>query len=135
MGEMICSKYKEMLEGWGIQREQVHLLIRDNASNMVKAMREAVYPDLGCFAHMLQLIIHDGVLTQRAVTGTLANCCRIVGHFKHSLLAYCRLKEIQQSLEIPQHHLKQDEPSRWNSTLYMLQSVLEQKMALVAYGA
>lgn len=56
----------------------------------------------------------------------------IVGHFKHSPLAYCRLKEIQQSLGIPQHHLKQDEPVRWNSTLHMLQSVLKQKMALVA---
>ena len=90
----------------------------------MKAMREAVYPDLGCFAHILQLIIHDGVLTQRAVTDVLANCRKIVGHFKHSPLAYCRLKEIQQSLEIPQQHLKQDEPTRWNSTLYMLQSVL-----------
>ena len=48
----------------GNKKEQVHLIIRDNASNMVKAMREAAYPDLGCFAHLLQLIIHDGVLTQ-----------------------------------------------------------------------
>ena len=134
-GEMICSKYKEMLEGWGIQKEQVHLIVRDNASNMVKAMREAAYPDLGCFAHTLQLIIHDGVLSQRAVIDILTNCRKVVGHFKHSPLAYCRLKEIQQSLGIPQHHLKQDEPTRWNSTLCMLQSVLEQKMALAAYGA
>ena len=41
MGVMICSKYKEMLEGWEIKEEQVHLIIRDYASNMVKAMREA----------------------------------------------------------------------------------------------
>ena len=134
-GEMICSKYKAMFEGWEIQQEQVHLIVRDNASNMVKAMREAAYPDLGCFAHTLQLIIHDGVLTQRAVIDVLANCRKIVGHFKHSPLAYCRLEEIQKSLGVPQHHLKQDEPTRWNSTLYMLQSVLEQKTALAAYGA
>lgn len=102
---------------------------------MVKAMREAAYPDLGCFTHTLQLIIHDDVLTQRAVIDVLANCRKIVRHFKHSPLAYCRLKEIQQSLGIPQHHLKQDEPTRWNSTLYILQSVLKQKMALAAYGA
>ena len=62
-GELICSKCKEMLEGWEIEKEQVHLIC-DNASNMVKAMIEAAYPDLGCFAHTLQLIIHDGVLTQ-----------------------------------------------------------------------
>ena len=102
---------------------------------MVKAMREAAYPDLGCFAHTLQLIIHDGVLTQWAVIDVLANCHKIVGHFKHSPLAYCRLKKNQQSLGITQNHLKQDKPTRWNSTLYMLQSVLKQKMALAAYGA
>ena len=127
--------HKVMLEGWEIQNEQVHLVVRDNASNMVKAMREAAYPDLGCFAHALQLIIHDGVLTQRVVIDVLTTCRKIVGHFKHSPLAYCRLKEIQQSLGIPQHHLKQDEPTRWNSTLYMLQSMLEQKVALATYGA
>ena len=102
---------------------------------MVKAMKDAAYPDLGCFAHTLQLIIHDGVLTQRAVIDALAICRKIVGHFKHSPLAYSRLKEIQQSLGLPQHHLKQDEPTRWNSTLYMLQSITKQKMALAAYSA
>ena len=60
---------------------QVHLIVCDNASNMVKAMREAAYPDLDCFAYTFQVIIHDGVLTQRA--DALAICCKIVGHFKH----------------------------------------------------
>ena len=101
----------------------------------MKAMREAAYPDLGCFAHALQLIIHDGVLTQRVVIDVLTTCRKIVGHFKHSPLAYCRLNEIQQSLGIPQHHLKQDEPTRWNSTLYMLQSMLKQKVSLATYDA
>ena len=41
---------------------------------------------------------------------------------------------IQQNLGLPEHHLKQDEPTRWNSSLYMLESVMEQKMALAAYG-
>ena len=29
----------------------------------------------------------------------------------------------------------QDEPTRWNSSLYMIQSVVEQKMAIYTYGA
>ena len=36
---------------------------------------------------------------------------------------------------MPQHRLKQDEPNRWNSSLYMLQSIVEQKMAIAAYGS
>ena len=49
-------------------------------------------------------------------------------------MAYCCLKEIQQNLGLAQHRLKQDEPTQWNSTLYMLQTIKEQKMALAAYA-
>ena len=101
---------------------------------MVRAMKDASLPDLGCFAHTLQLVVHDGVLSQRAVIDILAICRKVVGHFKHSSLAYSRLREIQKNLSLLQHRLKQDEPTRWNSTLYMLQSITEQKMALAAYS-
>ena len=107
-GEYICSRYKDMLEH---KHEQVYLIVRDNAANMVKAMHDASYPDLGCFAHTLQLIVRAGVLSQRAVIDTLAVWRQIVGHFKHSSLVYSRLKEIQQNLGLQQHHLKQDEPT------------------------
>ena len=133
-GENICHTYETMLDGWRIKKEQLHLIVRDNAANMVKAMRDASFPDLGCFAHTLQLIVHDGVLSQRFVKDTVAVCRRIVGHFKHSPLACPRLKEIQENLGLPTHRLKQDEPTRWNSTLYMLQTISEQKMALAAYS-
>ena len=123
-----------MLEHWGIKHEQVYLIVRDNAANMVKAMRDASYPDLGCFAHTLQLIVHAGVLSQWAVIDTLAVWRQIVGHFKHSSLAYSRLKEIQQNLGLQQHRLKQDEPTHWNPSLYILQTIKEQKMALAAYA-
>ena len=79
---------------------------------MVKAMRDAALPAMSCFAHTLQLIVHDGVLSQHAVNGLLAVCCIIVGHFKYSSVAYYHLKEIEQSLEFPKHHLKQDKPTR-----------------------
>ena len=91
--------------------------------------------ELGCFAHTLQLAVHDAVLSQRAVIDILAICRKAVGHFKHSSLAYVPLCKIQHNLNLPQHRLKQDEPTRWNSTLYMLQSIAEQKMALAAYSS
>ena len=58
-----------------------------------------------------------------------------MGHFKRSTLAYDKLRQIQQQLDISEHKLKQDEPTRWNSTLYMLQSVVKQRMSLAAYGS
>jgi len=53
--------------------------------------------------------------------------------FTISIWSY--LKEIQENLQLPVHRLKRDEPTCWNSTLYMLQVLIEQKMALAAYAS
>ena len=78
-------------------------------------------------------MIKDGLFVQRALNDIMAVCRSIVGHFHRSSVASHNLKRIQDSLNIPQHKLKLDVVTRWNSTLYMFESVLEQKMALTAY--
>ena len=133
-GMYIAEKFRDMLSNWNISKEKVHLVLRDNASNMERAMKDADLNSFGCFAHSLQLVVHDGVLSQHAVSDLLAVCRRIVGHFKRSTKAIDKLKDIQQNLSIPNHRLKQDEVTRWNSSLEMLKSIVEQKMALAAYG-
>ena len=75
------------------------------------------------------------ILSQRAVKDLLATCRSIVGHFKHSSVACHKLAHIQENLQLPKLKLKQDVATRWNSTLYMLESILEQKMALAVYAA
>lgn len=134
-GEYIAERISSMLESWNIPKERVHLVISDNASNMVKAMQEASLAHFGCFAHSLQLVVKDGILSQRAITDIISICKSIVGHFHRSSTASHCLTRIQESLNIPRHKLKQDVSTRWNSTLYMFQSILEQKMALAAYCA
>lgn len=119
-GDQIRMKFEEMFNTWKIKEDQIHLVLRDNGSNMVKALTDASLPHYGCFAHTLQLVVHDGVLSQRAVIDILSSCRKIVGHFRHSCLAYSRLRVIQENLGLPQHRLIQDEPTRWNSSLYML---------------
>ena len=111
--------------------------LSDNASNMVKAMQEASLAHFGCFAHSLQLVIKDRLLSQRAIPDIISICKSVVqvGHFHRSSTASHSLTRIQESLNIPCHKLKQDISTRWNSTLYMFQSILEQKMALAAYCA
>ena len=64
-GEVLCEHYKRMLAKWKIKESQVHLMVRDNAANMIKAMKDGSFSDLGCFVHTLQLIVHDGVLHKR----------------------------------------------------------------------
>ena len=130
-GQHIAEVLLSMLSSWNIDKSKVHLFIRDNASNMVKAMSDATLPSFGCFAHSLQLVVNDGVLSQGAVTELLSTSRKIVGHFRRSCLAKNRLKEIQSNLGLPLHQLIQDEPTRWNSALYMLKA---QKMAIGAYA-
>ncbi len=85
-----------MFQNWGIQEEQVHLVIRDNGTNIVKALKDARLPHFECFAHTLRIVVHVAVIhvSQRAVTDTciLSTCRKIVGHFRHSCLAYSKLR-------------------------------------------
>ncbi|XP_060794798.1 zinc finger BED domain-containing protein 4-like [Neoarius graeffei] len=131
----LVESFSGMFQSWGISREKIHSILTDNAKNMQKAMRGADFPGLPCMAHTLQLGVSDGILSQRSILDITASGRCIVGHFKHSPLAYTRLEHFQRQLGQPIKKLRQDVPTRWNSTLYMLQSLLEQKLALASYAA
>ncbi|XP_067252965.1 zinc finger BED domain-containing protein 4-like [Chanodichthys erythropterus] len=131
----IASAFESMFGKWKIERERVHVVLRDNARNMVKAMMEFGVTCLPCMAHSLQLAVNDGVLSQRSVADVVAVGRRIIGHFKHSQLAYSRLADVQKELGMSVKRLQQDIATRWNSTFYMMRSLVEQKRALGAYAA
>ena len=50
-GEVLCREYMAMLTKWNTEKEKVHLIVRDNASNMVKAMADGDSKYLKYFAH------------------------------------------------------------------------------------
>ncbi len=133
--KVISDSIKEMLDGWKIPIAKVHVILRDNASNMKKVMDDLGVPSLGCVAHSLQLVVNEGLLSQRSVSDAIASARKIVGHFKHSPLAYSRLEDIQHEFQMPLKRLQQDVKTRWNSTYYMIQSILEQKRTLCAFAA
>ena len=97
-----------MIEYWKISKEQVYLVLTDNASNMKKALKDANLSGFSCFAYSLQLVVNDSVISQ-VVIDFLAVARSIAGHFKHSALAYHLLDEIHEHLDIPMHKLQQDE--------------------------
>jgi hypothetical protein len=96
-GDYLAGKILLMLESFAIGTDRVHVVLRDGGANMVKAMRVAELPDLSCFAHTLQLVVHDCILSQRAVIDVLAVARQIVGKFRHSILAQDRLKVLQEA--------------------------------------
>lgn len=90
--EYIAAQILRMLGKWDITLEQVHLVVTDHTSNITKAMHDASLPHFGCFAHSLQLVINDGLLSQRAVIDIMAICKNIVEHFYQSSIASQNLK-------------------------------------------
>ncbi len=132
----ITNAMEEMLRDWKIDKKKVHVVLRDNAANMRKAMDQLGVPSLGCVAHSLQLVVHEGVLSKRAVSDALANGRKTVAHFKQTpLKAYSSLEDLQIELNVTPKRLQQDVQTRWSSTKYMIDSLIHQKRPLHAYSS
>ncbi|XP_073470760.1 zinc finger BED domain-containing protein 4-like [Aquarana catesbeiana] len=132
-GQAIANILEEMLQTWAIPKSSVHVVVRDSTKNMIKGMEVVGLPSILCVAHTLQLAVSEGLLSQRSIADAVGVGRRIIGHFKHSNLAYSRLQDIQIQLGQPVRRLQQDVQTRWNSTFYMLKSLIEQKRALGVY--
>ena len=134
-GQYLGSQFEVCLQNSQIEKERCHLVVRDNAANMAKCFQDVGISSVGCFAHTIQLAVNDGILSQKYVTDIIATCRKIVGHFKHSSTATSRLHELQAQLNLSNHQLIQDVSTRWNSSFYMMQRLLEQRQALALYAA
>ena len=133
-GDNIAIVYSDCVCEWKIESKIVCAL-RDGGSNFVAGFNSCGVPSITCLAHSLQCVIHDGVLAQRDVQDLLAAGRRIVGHYKHSNVAFHLLQRIQAQLELKVCALYQDEPTRWNSSYYMLKRLVEQRKAISAANA
>ncbi|KAK0146083.1 Zinc finger BED domain-containing protein 4 [Merluccius polli] len=134
-GQYIGETFLSMLNEWEIDEERVMLVLRDSGANMVKGMRLVEMPDLSCSAHILHLVINDGLSSQRVVVDILAKLKKIATHFNHSVTALQRLSKIQEELGVPRHSIIQAVQTRWNSTLHMLVRMIEQRRAITAYAS
>ena len=134
-GNAISDIFHKMKDDWNIPDIKCHLLIRDNAANIRLGAELSNFNSESCFIHTLQLALNDGIFSQRIVRDIISNSRKIVGHFNHSPLACSRLQDIQNKLDLPQHKLIQDVTTRWNSTFYMLERLVEQRRAIGMYAS
>ncbi|GAA6089240.1 zinc finger BED domain-containing protein 4-like, partial [Tachysurus ichikawai] len=131
----ISDAFANMFDIWHIARSKVHAIVSDNAKNMAKAIEDSQLKGIRCMAHTLHLVVSEGVLSQRSVKDVLAIGRRIVGHFKHSQLAYSLLQSMHDQFGTQIKRFQQDVSTWWNSTYYMLHSLFAQKRVLAAYSA
>ena len=131
--DAISGMILKLLDKWSIDKSRVYAIVRDNAANMVVGIRQCGLSAVSCTIHTLQLVVKDSILVQRSVIDMSSRCRKIVGHFKHSSLAIGHLHSIQNRLSLAKHKLIQDEPTRWDSSYYMLQRLVEQCRAICLY--
>jgi len=125
----VLSNVLTILENWEIDKKRITCFIRDNAANIVAAVREGNFANIGCVDHTLQLAINDGLKVE-AIIEVLKIVRSIVGHFHRSPAARQLLSNVQIQLELPEHQLSQEVCTRWNSTFFMLERFLEQLRAV-----
>jgi len=92
-----------------------------NACNLLKIKH------LPCFAHTLNLTVHDGLTTKENETGIellLQKCKQIVKYFKKSTLAMDKLREEQRKKNLQQLKPLQEVATRWNSVLHMIERLI-----------
>ena len=130
-GVNIAERIRAAMRSWQVKDEAISGIVHDNAANMMTAMDELDLNHMSCFAHTLQLAVNKG-LDNALISRVSAVARKLVGHFKHSAAATQELKLKQEQLGIPQHHLIQDVSTRWNSTFFMFQRLLEQRWAIFA---
>ncbi len=125
--ENIASTLTDIKLRWKFG-EQV--ITTDNAANEIKAVKLLDWERLSCMGHNLNLIVKAGL---KEVSGLVAKGRSLVAFFHHSSSASAMLQEKQKLLlakEFHGHKLINDCPTKWNSTLEMMQRLTEQTAAL-----
>ena len=130
-GINIADRLIKMAKEWDIPHRLISAIVHDNAANAVLGAELTDWPHFGCVAHTLQLCVKSG-LNLPVIDRLTAASRKLVGHFKHSVVATTALREKQSQLGIPSHCLIQDVTTRWNSTFFMLERLTEQRVAVYA---
>lgn len=143
--ENILAWFEEVIAEFHIQQKLKHI-ITDSGANVKKAfvtlpgyekddesgdddvgddsdfvsenlpIHELSFEHHACFAHMLQLIVKDGLKRAGSITSVLKRCSRLVAHVRKSTIA----ADILQN----ENKMQYDTVTRWNSQLKMVRSVL-----------
>ena len=125
----ISARILEVLCHWEIN-EKTTTVVTDNAINVTNAVKAlpnlTINEGTTCAAHTMQLAISKG-LEIREIDIFCQKAKKMVGHFRHSNIAWEALKANQENLNMPVLKLIQSVPTRWNSTFDMLERLVKNR--------
>ena len=129
--ENIAAELKKITSEWGIS-EKISCIVTDNAANMVAAARLTGWRHLPCFAHTLNLIVQEATERDPVLSELRWKGRNIVTYFKQSIKARDKLTEVQKQMGGEEKKLIRDVITRWNSSYYMYERLVEEYKAINA---
>ncbi|XP_073509759.1 zinc finger BED domain-containing protein 4-like [Phyllobates terribilis] len=109
------------------------LVMCDNGQNLVAALGLANLSHIPCLAHVLNLVVQGFLKNYPEMSELLQKVRAVCALFRRSHPAAARLSALQHHFSLPSHRLICDVPTKWNSTLQMLERLCEQQQAIVEF--
>ncbi|XP_068114993.1 probable ATP-dependent RNA helicase DDX20 [Hyperolius riggenbachi] len=106
-----------------------------HGANLVAAIHRGDLSHIPCLAHVLNLVVEKFLSIYQGMDPLLKGARKTVGHCHPSGGASASLEAMQMELNLPRHCLIIDVPTQWNSTLAMLDRLVEQRQAVNQYLA
>lgn len=127
--QYLAETLLSVLQDFDLNRDNVTAVVSDRATNIQKAVTSAFGPlkQLPCFAHIISGIVPKVIAFIPEVSKLIAKVKNIVVMTKRSVVASDELKRLQirdGKTESTALKFVQDVPTRWNSTLHMLERFL-----------
>lgn len=93
-------------------------------------LEDGGHATLQCFGHTIDLIVSEAIKSQRMVQNILSIARKICERVHRSAKAKEKLTELQKTYQLPENQLVQDVPSKWKTSFFMLERLVEQKKAI-----
>lgn len=103
--------------------------VTDN-DTIKNTLEEHGHVTVQCFGHTIDLIVSEAIKSQRLVQNLLSIARKICERVHRSANAKERLAELQKTHQLPENQLIQDVPSKWMTSFFMLERLVEQKIAI-----
>uniref|UniRef100_A0A8C5LXF4 BED-type domain-containing protein n=1 Tax=Leptobrachium leishanense TaxID=445787 RepID=A0A8C5LXF4_9ANUR len=133
-GSEILSALQGQVQRWLTPCQlELGMIVCDNGSNLLSVLRKGKLTHVPCLAHVLNLVVQRFLTKYPGLPELLIQARKVCSHFRRSFPASVRLAEIQREFHLPTNRLICDMPTRWNSTLAMLQRLHKQQRAINEY--